>query len=452
MKKIIFSFILGCLVLSSCRDYVEIDAIGQRTLKYTDDYQYLLNYDNFISQAFYYTELASDEVDISDEGFQTRMSTKDAAVYTWADYIYSDTEEDNDWTKLYKEIYICNQVIEGVMDSEKGTEKEKANIYAQAQVHRAFAYLDLVNVFAKQYDKETASTDEGVPLLLTPDLYASLKRASVQEVYDQIQKDLKEAMLILPDAQSNAYNASKISAYGVMARTCLQMGEYDAAYAYADSVLQKKNTLLDLNDYINNKTSFPKKMYNPEVVLYKTLSNLGPVLPLSNHLLGLLGEKDLRYQLFTVPGTNFSWNSFNGRGYSGYQLTYDGVYTGPCVPEMMLIKAEVLARNGNYTDAISLVNDLRKKRFAPADYTDLTATSKEEALQTVIDERQREFFGRGFRWYDQKRLNKEAALAQTVTRTFKGETYTLAPNDNHYVFPIANKYIILNPEITQNPR
>ncbi len=452
MKKIIFDLILAGLLLSGCRDYVEIDAIGQRTLKYTDDYQYLLNNDYIMNQAYYYTELASDEVDINDAGFQTRMSTKDAAVYKWEDYIYTDIEEDPDWTKLYKEIYVCNQVIEGVMDSENGTVSQKANIYAQAQVHRAFAYLNLVNVFAKQYNSSTASTDPGVPLLLTPNLYGSLERASVENVYNQIKKDLREASAVLPDVQDNIYKASKISAFGIMARTCLQMGDYDSAYQYADSALQKKKTLIDLNDYISNKTAFPKKMYNPEILLYKTLSNIGPVLPLSSHLLGLLGEKDLRYQLFTVPGSNFSWNTFQGRGYSGYQLTYDGVYTGPCVPEMMLIKAEALARSGEYNTAVDILNDLRKKRFKSDDYEALTAVSKEEALQMVIDERQRELFGRGFRWYDQKRLNAEPMFAKTVTRVFKGETYTLAPGDNHYVFPIGTKYIILNPEISQNPR
>lgn len=452
MKKIIVGLILGAFMLSSCSNYVEIDAIGKRTLKYTDDYQYLLNNDYVMNQAFYYTELASDEVETNDVAFLTRMTSKDASVFKWADYIYADTEEDPDWAKLYKVVYICNQVIDGVMTSEGGTEAQKENIYAQAQVHRAFAYLNLVNVFAKQYDSTTASTDNGVPMLLKPDLYASLKRASVQQVYDQIIKDLNEAMLVLPYQQSNKAIASKVGAFGVMARTYLQMGNYDEAKAYADSALQKQNTLLDLNSYITNKTSYPKKMYNSEVLLFKTLSNYGPVLPLSQHLLDLLGTKDLRYQLFTVPGTSFSWNTFAGRGYSGYQLTSDGLYTGPNVPEMMLIKAEGLARGGQYQEAVSLLNDLRKKRFAPADYTDLSASNKEEALQLVIDERQRELFGRGFRWYDQKRLNKEAAFAKTVTRTVKGTTYTLSPNDNHYVFPIANKYIILNPEIEQNPR
>jgi starch-binding outer membrane protein, SusD/RagB family len=119
---------------------------------------------------------------------------------------------------------------------------------------------------------------------------------------------------------------------------------------------------------------------------------------------------------------------------------------------MMLIKAESSARNGNYQDAIAILNTLRKKRFTPSDYKDLTSSNKEDALKLILDERRRELFGRGYRWFDQKRLNKESAYAETVTRVFKGVTYTLVPNDNHYVYAIAEKYINLNPEIEQNPR
>ncbi len=97
------------------------------------------------------------------------------------------------------------------------------------------------------------------------------------------------------------------------------------------------------------------------------------------------------------------------------------------------------------------MNELRKKRFRPADYADLTAADAGEALRIVLDERQRELFGTGLRWYDQRRLSLEPALAETETRILKGNTYTLTPG-NRYVYPIPPKNIDLNPELTQNDR
>jgi hypothetical protein len=73
-------------------------------------------------------------------------------------------------------------------------------------------------------------------------------------------------------------------------------------------------------------------------------------------------------------------------------------------------------------------------------------------LQLVVDERRREFFGTGLRWYDLRRLNKDAQFAKTITRSYNGVTYTLAPNSNGYVFPLANVLIALNPEMEQNPQ
>ncbi|MNL74264.1 hypothetical protein D3C87_1998750 [compost metagenome] len=55
------------------------------------------------------------------------------------------------------------------------------------------------------------------------------------------------------------------------------------------------------------------------------------------------------------------------------------------------------------------------------------------------------------RWFDQRRLNKDAMFAQTYSRVFDNVTYTLEPNSNKYVFPFAQLNISQNPEMVQNP-
>tara|TARA_R110002033_G_scaffold36621_1_gene75228 strand:+ start:3737 stop:3916 length:180 start_codon:yes stop_codon:yes gene_type:complete len=57
---------------------------------------------------------------------------------------------------------------------------------------------------------------------------------------------------------------------------------------------------------------------------------------------------------------------------------------------------------------------------------------------------------RGLRWQDIRRLNKEGA-GITLTRTLKGENYTLPPNDPRYIFPIPDDEIALS-GIKQNVR
>ena len=85
------------------------------------------------------------------------------------------------------------------MEVEDVTLDKKRSLRAEALVGRAFEYLTLVNAYANHYDKNTAATDPGVPLMLDKEINKSnLERATVQQVYDQILIDLDTAALYLP--------------------------------------------------------------------------------------------------------------------------------------------------------------------------------------------------------------------------------------------------------------
>ena len=125
---------------------------------------------------------------------------------------------------------------------------------------------------------------------------------------------------------------------------------------------------------------------------------------------------------------------------------------GPSVPEMLLIRAEVEARRGNTVKSMEFVNTLRSKRFKSADFIPVSATSPDEAMQIVVNERRREFFGTGLRWLDMRRYNLDPKLAKEFKRQFVNQDYTLEINSASYVYPVANKYLQLNPEIGQKLR
>ncbi|EHQ25021.1 RagB/SusD family nutrient uptake outer membrane protein [Mucilaginibacter paludis] len=452
MKKTIFTLAV-LILMSSCRKYVEITQPGVRTLTYTSDYRYLLDNANIFEGSYGYPILSGDDTEYSDVTQQNNISTIWGAVYTWADTYISETVNDTDWDKLYNIIYNCNVVIEGVLSSKDGSDALKQQLYAEAMVHRANCYLILVNLYGKQYNAATAATDLGVPLLTTPNLYASLKRASVNAVYTQILSDLGTSVSRLPKLPDANIRPSKAASYALLSKTYLSMRNFTQAGLYADSTLNIQNTLLDLKDYnASAGGTIPKRLVDPEVILSKIVNGSYTGVPISADVLNLLGTSDLRYTLFTRAGNAFG-PSFTGRGYWRYRLNGEYVIqTGPSVPEVMLTKAECLARQGNAAAAMLVVNTLRKKRFLDADYADLPTTDAATALNTVINERKREFVGRGYRWFDQKRMNYDAAFAVTKTRVLKGVTYTLAPNSNRYLYPIGQKYILLNPEIEQNPR
>lgn len=450
LLKFTLYIFLPILLLNSCRDYVEVEPVGNnRVLKYTSDYRGLANnYTTMGSFGGIYL-LASADTEFPTPTYQNGVPTIWANSYSWQKTIYNSSQSDPDWNGLYLCIYYSNTILDGVMSSQRGSEAEKKEIYAEAFVHRAFAYLQLVNTYGPQFDPTSNNSEKAVPLLLKPDLFSSLERNTVGEVYDQIISDLKSALA--NDIQDTPqYNVlpSKRAVYALLARTYLYMGEYQLSLDNAQKALEMQKGLLDLKTFTSGN-SYPLLIQNPEIIFSKTLLLTYRGSPLSNDLLNSFDSNDLRYNYYTIAGTIFL-PTYTGRGFgiANYSPT-TGINIGVSVPEMYLIAAECNARLGNTQKAVDNLNILRAKRYKAATAYEVSAINSTEALNLALVERQKELIGRGFRWFDQRRLNLDPAFQKTYTRVFKDQTYTLEPNSAGYVFPINQNYIDLNPELSK---
>lgn len=73
-------------------------------------------------------------------------------------------------------------------------------------------------------------------------------RNSVQEVYDQVLKDLDEAEIALEKtSRKSVFRADITTAYLLKSRVYLYMRDWKNAAYYANKVLEKNGQLLDLN-------------------------------------------------------------------------------------------------------------------------------------------------------------------------------------------------------------
>jgi starch-binding outer membrane protein, SusD/RagB family len=458
-----FNIITSIFLLSAatgCKKYVDIKTQGSLIPKETINFRYLLNNSLTYEGTVRMPDLAADDINIIDSAQMAQLVTSSSYVYfvnayTWQPAVYTVSgESDPEWDRLYNIIYNSNVIIAETPGSIGGTDSMKNEIMAEAKVHRADAYLTLVNMYAKPYNATTAATDEGVPVITAPTVDAKLSRAPIADVYKLIVDDLISVYAYLPKV--NAFNTlpSRAAAFAILARANLYMGNYEQAGNWADSAFAIQSSLNNLSTLTT--ASYPARLKDPEIILSKTASSgyayMPSALRLSDSLLNLLGTNDLRYSLFTIPASAHSATLYTGRFFSKERIgAFDNRNMGPSVPEMMLIKAEALARKGDVSGALAKANALRQSRFTTAAYTPLTATTANEALVQVIKERQREFFCRGLRWFDMRRLKNDPLFTNTITRRFRGTTYTLDPNSNRYVFPISNYYRQFNPGITANP-
>ncbi|WBL26573.1 RagB/SusD family nutrient uptake outer membrane protein [Zunongwangia sp. HGR-M22] len=466
----IYTFLLIIVTtLVSCDDYVDIKTEGILYPEDTENYRYLLNNTPIYDLSYSLVDVPSDDISMrydhaqyfEENAANSEFNRPFKDTYIFADSIYHTGEADSEIKTMYEGLYSANVVITEVLESTSGTEQEKIALRGEALVHRAYLFLNLVNTFGKAYDASTASTDLGIPIFTEPTSDGDIKRATVQQVYDQIISDLTEATNSgLPGVRSGTEVGfpSKSSAHALLARTYLYMGNYTEALENAEKSLALQNTLLDLKNYTQTPDfSWPRRIEDPELILSKTTirsyAYLPTLLSLSDELLNSFDNTDLRYQLYTRSNEELSYGSISeGRSYCKARLTGENRNAGPTVPEMYLIKAECLARAGSTDAAMETINTLREARFRAEDYYDLSASDAEDALIKVLAERRRELMGKGgFRFFDLKRLNKEPRFAKTVEHEYLNETYTLEPGGDRYQFPFASTLFQYAPNLEQNP-
>lgn len=446
----IFS-IYAMLLLGSCNDFLEVKPDIKMVIpKSLEDAELLLNdYATMNTGYPIYGELSADEYYVSAETFDSRLDFNLRNTYTWMDIMYDDVSQ---WQRPYRSVFNANQVLEiiskvdGIFDAGRAK-----NLSGIAHFYRAFAFQQLVEVFAPAYNIATASVEMGIPLRLTPGVDEPSNRASLQATYDQIVVDYKKAIYSLPIDEGIKGRASRASAYAGLARTYLVIGKFAEAYAYADSCLQLKSELMDFND-LKTGNSLPISRFNAEVLFAAISASSGPM-NLNNGLVDSMLYKsysptDLRKVIF-FRANSYPLNSF---GYKGsYDNSMANLFVGLTTSEVYLIKAETAARTGKIEEALATLNTLGEKRYKQNAYIALKERNPTLLLPLILAERQKELVFRGRRWSDLKRLNLESKFQKTLTREMHGVKYQLEPNSRKYAYRIP-EIVVENGKIPQNIR
>ena len=403
------------------------------------------------------------------------------------------------WQSEYKKIYFANMAIEQAM-SLNGPEEDKANLKAEGHFLRAYSMFQLAVAHTLYYTGQNG--DELGLSLQTMTFEDSPARANLADTWAAIDADLQEALKITvplkQDGRNRVWRATTASVNAFAARYYLYRGDLAMAKSYAEKALSEYNTLSDYNESLSfsqstlsydiNGSTNPEKVVVQLPIGYDLrlsgAANFGTwfdkegiylarhmysafwwFVPsqelMDTYLIDLPGgdaQNDLRFRYYYAE--DFSLRACSkdpAFRWPGVMVHYmESIDAGPSVAEMMLIKAEVEARNGDYTAAMKTIAPLRKARIDASVYTELTATSQDDAIKKVLDERRRELF-MTMRWYDLKRYNANdyAADDVTVTRQFYDfnaasgsvmmdggvKTFTLEPNSRHYAIPIPKTEI-----------
>jgi len=390
----------------------------------------------------------------------------------------TSTAGQDEWNKIFK----ANMVLY-YADKVEGSDADKARLKAEAYFVRAYSYWVMVNTYCLPYT-EANKNEMGLPIRATTNFEESLERASLERTYQFIEENIQEALKCSASlAQAGAWRANTAAVNGFVARYYLNRNNYTEALKYADNVLNEYSALMDYNTEMYRGVNWgywaeiidsgTPQQQEVEIKYPYTFSDLDTRQQLdwadclytryanvnypnffipSQELLALYDpDHDLRYRYLMVPHYSYAQGAINPSfDWPGYVFFYGGAYCGPGTPEMYLIKAECQARLGDYSTGMNTLNQLRAKRMDPGAWVNLTATSKDDAIRHILEERRREMpFTQ--RWYDIRRLDNNEDPSDdvgTITRTFYRMdatglygnqppiTYTLEKNSRKYAAPI----------------
>ena len=183
------------------------------------------------------------------------------------------------WYHRYNIIASSNAIINKATDGSIPEDDRLREIIGQAYTYRAYAYLSLVQHYAKGYLIGTPSSDPGVPILFSSEApFTSEPRSTVQAVYDQIKLDLDTAIGFFENATprptGNADGKSQLNidvAYALKARAALDSGDWATA-ATAAVAARQNYPLMDESDWKSgfNTTLLPEVIWGSNVITTET--------------------------------------------------------------------------------------------------------------------------------------------------------------------------------------
>lgn len=398
-------------------------------------------------------EASADNYYLPYSSWQT-LTQKDQHIYVWSPDIFTGIGGIVDWNKPYEQIFYANVVLQSLGKIVKNTENQKQwdAIQGAALFLRGNAYYDLSQLFILPYNAQSASTDLGLPLRLNTNVLDYSVRSSVKQTYDQMISDISTAnnQLQLEVDTTHPNRPSRPAAMALLSKIYLSMRNYDSARVYADNCLFLHNQLLDYNT-VSTNTAFLFRTYNSEILFYSQSSSNNNLLArvsrgtiIDSTLYNSYDINDLRRTLL------FSTNSDNKpiirSSYTGKAFPFSGLATD----EVLLIRAECLARSGNKEGALADLNTLLKSRWKKNSFTPFPNNIATDVTQLILQERRKELPFRNVRWTDIRRLNKEGGNI-TLKRLVNGNEYELLPNSILYVLPIPPD-VIAQSHMQQNPR
>ena len=476
-----FLYIISLLVLSSCEKFLDLKPQSEGSAD--NFYRSATDIDQAVAGAYdalqtigqygqnfvYFMEVSSDNA-------SQESVTNTGGVYGDFDLfrvVSSNSVLDQTWQYCYSGIMRCNTIlsrIDGITMDETLKDRRKG----EARFLRALTYFNIVRIWGPV----SLVTEE----IENPYDAFAFGRASVDEVYNQIILDLKEAVSALPDQWENKADigrAHRIAAQTLLGKVYLTRKDYASARDILKQVIDysganpgKLSLMTSFADIFklaneNNKESIFEIQFSKggigEGSRFINLFSPANTTQFTNGIGTALGDNEPTQNLADAFGTDLVRKTAtigslaDGRMYAAKFVGQDTPYAANDAgnnfivlryADVLLMYAECLneiaydpAGSG---DAWTCLNRVRAR--SGLDPYDVTGLADQQAFRLAIEnERRFELAFENHRWFDLVRTGRAVEVMNA-----SGGAFTVQPYQT--IFPVPISQINTNPDkIKQNP-
>lgn len=494
MKKILYSLIITSMFsMGSCRkDYLETmptNAIPEELVFSTT--KNALAALNGIHRALYiqYGDLSqggqgSVNINMDVLGEDLVMTSAGNGWYNAA-YRWDAHRNENGSTILYiyqfyyKLIGNANKIIHNVNKAE-GPEEEKKFIRGEAYTYRGWAHFMLVQAYGERFAAGATNSGPAVPLMLDNNL-EGLPRATVAEVYDQVNKDLDSAIINLEQSSfrkgpgatgetKSHFDAQVVK--GIKARVALTQQNWAAASQLARearagyTLMDSSQYMAGFNDINNPEWMWGSRQQQDQTTYFSSFfafmsANFGSTNIRSNpkainkNLYNKIAASDVRKNLWSptgagipVPPNGARYPYINRKFLTSNSSSSIGDVVNMRAAEMYLIEAEAKARLGQSAAAADVLYELAHARDRSYQKSMLTGQA---LVDEVLIQRRIELWGEGFRFFDLKRVNADLDRTNSNHSEALCQVMQVPAGSKTWQFLIPRNEINANPKVVQNP-
>ena len=382
----------------------------------------------------------------------------DANIRTSANLTFFAGEEIDSRQRVYEEswkvVRDCNIVIENMKDR---TSDIARGALSAAYSMKGIVYYNLLREFCQPWSDSKAGELPGIPIVDRFNINDKPTRGTIRQTYDYTKAQFEAALALNPTDPKYIFTEWIIKAYEAKLEFWCQ--NWDSVISLCEDIITHSGiSLTPISEYADMiNAQYDAK---GEVLVRSHINNSSELdwyfsytksylasRPASAGLIRLFGDKpedDVRYAA-----------SFNSKRMN--------VKTPECkvrLSEIVLMLSEAYYHKGDNASALKWLNELRRNRIKNvSDLTMATLTKVRDGeriivdcqgkavtslLQAIFDERRKELYMEGDRWYELKRNGCPEwwVISNGLKYTTKEYLYTS---------PISKSDVDLNPSLEQNP-